>query len=107
MFRAILQHNDRVLKGLICSLLHLRPDGVVSVEITNPILLGDDYDAKEFILDIDVALNNAMLINLEMQVANRLNWPERSLSYLCRRFDQLGGGTSLHKLQTGHPHRFP
>ena len=27
--------------------------------------------------------------NLEMQVINEHNWPERSLSYLCRRFDQL------------------
>ena len=33
-----------------------------------------------------------MLINLEMQVANKQNWSERSLSYLCRRFDQLGKG---------------
>ena len=27
-------------------------------------------------------LNNNTLINLEMQVANQFNWPERSLSYL-------------------------
>ena len=92
MFRIVLQQNNRVLKGLICSLLHLQPDDIVSVEITNPILLGDRFDAKEFILDIDVTLNNAMLINLEMQVANEHNWSERSLSYLCRRFDQLGKG---------------
>lgn len=92
MFRIVLQQNNCVLKGLICSLLHLQPDDIISVEITNPILLGDNFDSKEFILDIDVTLNNAMLINLEMQVTNKQNWPERSLSYLCRRFDQLGKG---------------
>lgn len=92
MFRIVLQQNNCVLKGLICSLLHLQSDDIVSVEITNPILLGDKFDAKEFILDIDVTLNNSMLINLEMQVANKQNWSERSLSYLCRRFDQLGKG---------------
>ena len=92
MFRIVLQQNNRVLKRLICSLLHLKPDDIISVEITNPILLGDKFDAKEFILDIDVTLNNAMLINLEMQVINEHNWSERSLSYLCRRFDQLGKG---------------
>lgn len=92
MFRIVLQQNNRVLKGLICSLLHLKPDDILSVEITNPILLGDKFDAKEFILDIDVTLNNAVLINLEMQVTNEHNWSERSLSYLCRRFDQLGKG---------------
>lgn len=92
MFRAVLQQNNRVLKGLICSLLHLDPADVLSVEIINPIYPGDKLDAKEFILDIDVTLNNALLINLEMQVFNSRNWPDRSLSYLCRRFDQLGRG---------------
>lgn len=66
MFRIVLQQNNCVLKGLICSLLYLRSDDIVSVEITNPILLGDKFDAKEFIPDIDVTLNNSMLINLEM-----------------------------------------
>ena len=92
MFRAVLQHNDRVLKGLICSLLHLQPNDVVSIEITNPILPGNSHDDKEFILDIEINLNNDTLINLEMQVINEHNWPERSLSYLCRRFDQLEKG---------------
>ena len=31
-------------------------------------------------------------MNLEMQVKNELNWPERSLTYLCRSFDQLQSG---------------
>lgn len=92
MFRTILQENERVLRGLICSLLHLQADDIQSVEIKNPILPGDSFDAKEFILDIEVVLNNNTLINLEMQVINEHNWPERSLSYLCRRFDQLGKG---------------
>ena len=92
MFRTILQENERVLRGLICSLLHLQTDDIQSVEIKNPILPGDSFDAKEFILDIEIVLNNNTLINLEMQVINEHNWPERSLSYLGRRFDQLGKG---------------
>ena len=36
-------------------------------------------------------LNNSVL-NLEMQMQNQLNWEERSLSYLCRSFDQLYQG---------------
>ena len=47
---------------------------------------------KEFILDIEVMMNDDTLLNLEMQVANEHNWPERSLSYLCRSFDQLYSG---------------
>ena len=92
MFRTILQENERVLRGLICALLHLKDEDILSIEIKNPILPGDTFDAKEFILDVEITLNNAALINLEMQVVNEYNWPERSLSYLCRRFDQLGKG---------------
>jgi len=70
MFRVILQKNKKVLKALICSLLHLKPEEVNAVEITNPIVLGEKIDAKEFILDINVSLNNYNTINLEMQVKN-------------------------------------
>ena len=92
MFRTILQENERVLRGLTCALLHLKDEDIRSIEIKNPILPGDTFDAKEFILDVEITLNNAALINLEMQVVNEYNWPERSLSYLCRRFDQLDKG---------------
>lgn len=92
MFRYILQKNPKVLKGLICALLHLEPEEVVSVEVKNPIDLSGDVSGKEFILDIKIMLNNEKLINLEMQVLNEHNWPERSLSYLCRSYDQLYRG---------------
>lgn len=69
MFRYILQKNQSVLKGLICSLLHLNPQKVKSIEIVNPINLSDNVVGKEFILDINIMLNNDTRINLEMQVA--------------------------------------
>ena len=53
MFRAILQRKKTVLKGIICSLLHLDPDSVVSITINNPIELGKSIDNKEFVLDIN------------------------------------------------------
>ncbi len=92
MFRAVLQSSNKVLRGLICSLLHLSERKVVSVEITNPVILGETVTDKEFRLDINVVLNNHTLINLEMQIANKLNWRERSVMYLCRSFDQLNHG---------------
>ena len=92
VFRAVLQMNNKVLKGLICSLLHLNPEEVISVTITNPIELGKAIDTKSFFLDIKVILNNHTLINLEMQVGQLSYWPERSLSYLCRSFDNLNKG---------------
>ena len=56
LFRALLQKNNYVLKGLLCSLLHLNASEVASVTITNPIQLGEAIDDKEFILDINVDL---------------------------------------------------
>ncbi len=92
LFRALLQKNNHVLKGLICSLLHLKMNEVRSVVILNPIVLGEHIDNKDFIMDIRCLLNDDTMINLEMQVVNQLNWPERSLSYLCRSFDHLESG---------------
>ena len=92
MFRFILQKNKKVLTGLICALLHLDPKDIKKIEIQNPINLAGDISGKEFILDIHVMLNDNTLINLEMQVGNEYNWPERSLSYACRGFDNLQRG---------------
>jgi len=92
MFRAVLQSNNKVLKGLICALLHFTEEEIFSVEITNPIILGEAVKNKEFRLDINVILNNRTLINLEMQITNQLNWRNRSVMYLCRSFDQLNHG---------------
>lgn len=92
LFRALFQENTHVLKGLICSLLHLQPEEISSIKITNPIVLGKAISDKEFILDIHIILNNNAHINLEMQVLNDGNWPERSLGYLCRTFDNLNKG---------------
>ncbi len=65
MFRAVLQSNNKVLRGLICSLLHLKETEVHSVEITNPIILGEAISDKEIRLDIHVRLNNKAAINLD------------------------------------------
>ena len=92
MFRAILQENKYVLKGLIAALLHLDESQIRSIEILNPIRLGDSISDREFCLDIHILLNDDTIINLEMQVINHGNWPERSLSYLCRGFDNLPKG---------------
>ncbi len=92
MFRAVLQKNTKVLTGLVSALLHLNPEDITSIAVTNPIELGESFDAKDFILDIKVQINHHTLLNLEMQVVNLLNWEDRSLSYLCRSYDQLYKG---------------
>ena len=99
LFRALLQKNNYVLKGLLCSLLHLDESEVASVTITNPIQLGEAIDDKEFILDINVDLNHCRIVNIEMQVINLRNWPDRSLCYLSRSLNQLKHGDDYQDLR--------
>lgn len=92
MFRVVLQENELVLRGLIGSLLNLEQSEIRSTVVTNPIKLGEQIDDKTFVLDIHVLLNDDTHLNLELQLLNQGNWPERSLSYLCRSFDSLQHG---------------
>ena len=92
LFRALLQQCKGALKSLVCALLHLDPSEIIDIRISNPIVMGESMVNKEFILDTNVLLNNHTIINLEMQVINTHNWTDRSLSYLCRSYDQLHHG---------------
>jgi len=93
MFRVILQENKVVLRGLICSLLHLQETDIQSVKITNPIVLGETISEKDFYLDVNIKLNNNTILNLEMQMANEGNWTDRALSYTCRNFTHIQKGS--------------
>ena len=57
MFRALCQKNNKALTGLISALLRLPVEKIHSVVITNPIVLGDACDDKEFRLDVRIVLN--------------------------------------------------
>lgn len=92
MFHSVMQRNHKVLKGLLCALLHLNPSEIHSIEILNPINQGNSIKNKTFYLDIKLLMNNYAIINIELQVLNEHNWSERSLVYLCRLFDNLHAG---------------
>lgn len=91
MFNVIFQNTD-ILTEFLCPLLFLGRDQIHSVTIKNPLLPGNTALDKTFILDINISLNDNTLINIEMQVNNLGDWFDRSLSYLCRSFDQLYHG---------------
>jgi predicted transposase/invertase (TIGR01784 family) len=87
MFRAVLQKNEKVLRGLVGAILGVDPRQI-TVIIMNPIELGENIDSKDFILDVKVKVNGKLRLNLEMQVLLQPFWNDRSLSYLCRTFDE-------------------
>ena len=92
MFRMVLQRDKNTLINLISSVLDLPLEAILDVRIENVIEPGKSIEDKEYRLDVMVLLNGNTYINLEMQVVNYNNWPERSLSYLCRRFDNVARG---------------
>ena len=92
MFRVILQKHKNVLRSVVCACLKLKAEEVQDIVVQNPIELGKAIDDKTFIWDIHVLLNNNMIINLEMQVLDLKDWPERSLSYLARSYDNVVKG---------------
>ena len=65
-------------------------------------MLGSQMKQKDFILDVRVLINNSKTINLEMQVIDEHNWPERSLVYLCRIFDNINKDESYQNLKPAH-----
>ena len=92
MFRVFFQKNKKALTGLLSSLLHLRPEEITSIIIDNPVKIGSTFSAKEFRLDIKLIINKHQQIDLEMQVNDYHDWPERSIGYLCRMYDSLEHG---------------
>ncbi len=100
MFRAVLQKNTHALKGFLYALLSLPEESIQSVEILNPIQLGETINDKTCVLDIKIRLNHDQIINIEMQVHDLGNWPERSLTYLCRSFDNLQKGEDYINVRT-------
>ena len=102
MFKVVLQTDETILCALLCSLLDLTPGDIHSIVITNPFVPGATIKDKDTILDIRLVLNGDRLLNLEMQIKNRGDWPERSLCYLCRAFDNLEKGAPYRNVTPAH-----
>lgn len=95
LFKKVFQNNKRALKGLLCALLGCDKEQIRDLRVLNPITEGTVINDKAMILDIKVEFNDDSIVDIEMQVENERNWEERSLSYLCRNFDQLEEGENI------------
>jgi len=92
MFHVVFQKTPKALLGLCASLLHMLPEDIRSVEVLNPLEFKSLPTDKQFVLDLKVMLNDNRILNFEVQVIDEKDWPERSLTYACRTFDQLQKG---------------
>lgn len=92
LFHIVFQRNKKILRELIRSLLNLKDEEIIDIKLENPITPGEHIDDKTITLDLLITLNGNRKINIEMQVVNGKDWPERSLTYLCKSFDNLKSG---------------
>lgn len=98
LFRAVFQDRPKALEGLCRIVLGSNENDTVSVTLRNPIELGKTIDTKDFILDLAVLVNNSLFLNLEMQMYYDQFWTDRSLSYVCRSFDNINKGKDYNKV---------
>ena len=90
LFHMVMARSERALKGLVCALKGLREEDVRTVRLLNPINY-DEYLEKEVVVDTLVEMNNAEILNIELQIRRDKEWIKRSLLYLCRAFDNIKG----------------
>ena len=92
MFHAVLQKNEEVLRNLLATLLEMDEADIVSCHIENPIELGKKIEGKDCILDVKIKLNDARIINIELQVYKQTYWTNRPLLYWARAYDSIKSG---------------
>lgn len=98
MFKKLFVTNEAALKAFLSSLLHIPITDINEIEIKNPEILPEQIHDKTCILDISLVLNNILRINLEMQVTPQSSWPDRSVIYLYRMYDNLPAGKDYGEL---------
>ena len=98
IFKRLLEKNEDVLRELIRALLHLNEGDITHLQILNPIMPGDTITDRGIVLDVNVEINHDSRIDLEMQVVNEHDWPERSLYYACRNYLNLVRGVDYDKV---------
>jgi predicted transposase/invertase (TIGR01784 family) len=86
LFKMLFVKYPDLLKRLVAKILGFPFDGIAGFEITNPEMPPcDDVDDKFCRLDINMKVNGE-LVNLEVQVKDEHDYPERSLYYWARAY---------------------
>jgi len=95
-----LMDDDVVRKGFLSALLGKRPEQIKETELLPTILKKRRPDDKWSILDVRVKMEDGTQVDIEIQLVNYKDWPERSLFYLCKMFcDQLKEGELYSRLK--------
>ena len=85
LFKMLFIKYPNLLKSLVAELLGIRHDSIEQFEIKNPEMPPEVLGGKYCRLDINMAVNGQQ-VDLEIQVCDEGNYPERSLFYWARDF---------------------
>jgi len=85
LFKLLFVRNPDLLKELIADLLCIKLRDIKNFQITNPELTPDIIGNKLCRLDINMIVNKQKL-DLELQVRNEGDYPERTLYYWAREY---------------------
>ena len=85
LFKMFFTRRQDLLKRLVASLLSITHESIQELTITNPEILPDIIENKLCRLDINMKIDNR-ITDLEIQVKNENDYPERSLYYWARDF---------------------
>ena len=91
LFKMLFVNNPDLLKKLVAELLNTQLESIRQFEITNPEMPPEIIGSKFCRLDINMTLDGQQ-VDLELQVGDEGNFPERSLYYWAREYS-----TSLEK----------
>jgi predicted transposase/invertase (TIGR01784 family) len=85
LFKMLFVKYPDLLKRLVARILNIPVEGISMFEITNPEMLPSSVGDKFCRLDINMTVDGER-VNLEVQVKNRGDYPERSLYYWARMY---------------------
>ncbi len=57
LFRALMQSEKEVLRSVVAAVLRRKPEEILTVDILNPIIMGESMDDKSYVLDLRVTVN--------------------------------------------------
>ena len=85
LFKMLFVKHEGLLKKLVAALLGISVDSIQQFVIQNPDISPENLEDKFCRLDINMTVNN-QLVDLEIQICNEGDYPERVMYYWAREF---------------------
>ena len=85
LFKLLFAKNQKLLKRLVAALLGIKYEDITEFNVINPEISPEELGKKFCRLDINMTVNGQK-VDLELQISDEGNYPERSLFYWAREY---------------------